>query len=91
MLNLKRIRKEKGYSQEKVAHAIGVARSTIAMWEKGASQPDHNSLKALADFFDVTTDFLLEREAKTKGIKIPVLGVISAGVPIEAIQDIIDY
>jgi repressor LexA len=89
MMNLKRIRKEKGYSQEKVAQALGVARSTIAMWEKGASQPDHNSLKALADYFNVTVDFLLER--KIKGVKIPVLGVIAAGVPIEAVEDIIDY
>ncbi len=61
------------------------------MWELGASQPDNNFLRALADYFGVTTDYLLGRDIKSKGIKIPVLGRVQAGIPIEAVEDIIDY
>lgn len=52
------------------------------------SKPD--TIVKLAEYFNVTTDYLLERPIK-KGIKIPVLGDVAAGIPIDAIEDIIDY
>jgi len=61
------------------------------MWERGASQPDNNLLQALADYFHVTTDYLLGRDRPSKGVKIPVLGRVQAGIPIEAVEDVIDY
>lgn len=61
MKNLKYLRKSKNISQKNLADAIGVARSTIAMWESEASQPDNDSLHQLADYFDVTVDYLLDR------------------------------
>jgi repressor LexA len=49
-------------TQQKLAQAIGVSRSTIAMWETGASQPDNQSLTRLADYFGVSIDYLLGRD-----------------------------
>lgn len=96
MLNLKEIRQSKKISQQKLADKIGVSRSTIAMWETGGSQPDNDNLKILADYFQVSTDYLLGNSPKEttenkKGIKIPVLGRVQAGIPVDAIEEIIDY
>lgn len=95
MITIKLLRNKNGISQQKLADAMGVSRSTVAMWETNQSQPDNESLRRLALLFDCTVDYLLGIEdvsaASTKGIKIPVLGTVAAGIPIEAIQDIIDY
>lgn len=94
MLNLKRIREEHKISQQKLANNIGVSRSTVAMWETGGSQPDNESLIKLSKYFSVSLDDLLNNTTeitKSKGIKIPVLGKVQAGIPIEAVEDIIDY
>lgn len=59
---LKDLRNNRKISQEKLAKHMGVSRSTIAMWESGASEPDNESLKKLSMFFGVSTDYLLENE-----------------------------
>ena len=94
MLNLKRIREEHKISQQKLANNIGVSRSTVAMWETGGSQPDNESLIKLSKYFKVSLDELLNNTSeinKSKGIKIPVLGKVQAGIPIEAVEYIIDW
>lgn len=87
-MKIKDLRKQKGVSQQKLADSVGVSRSTVAMWEKG-TEPSNDMLSILADYFGVTIDYLLDR--KPTGTRIPVLGRIPAGIPIEAIQDIIDW
>ena len=67
MENLKTARKAKGYTQEKLSKRIGVSRSTVAMWETGNSQPDNNTLTALANLLDVTVDYLLGRTNTPSG------------------------
>lgn len=62
MLALKLLRKTKKISQQQLAGVLGVSRSTVAMWESGASQPDNDSLCSIADFFQVSVDYLLDRE-----------------------------
>lgn len=62
---LKDLRNERKISQEKLAKHMGVSRSTIAMWESGASEPDNESLKRLSMYFGVSTDYLLENDVAT--------------------------
>lgn len=92
---LKELRSSMGFSQQKLADKLGVSRSTVAMWESGASQPDNDSLLHLAKIFTTSTDFLLgnveERYASPKGVKVPVLGYIRAGIPLDAVEEILDY
>ena len=53
------LRRERGYSQEGLAAALGVSRQAVSKWERGESSPDTDNLIALAGTFHVTTDFLL--------------------------------
>ena len=65
MLRLREIRKESGISLKKLGEIIGVAESTMSLYENEKRQPDYETLKKLADYFNVTTDYLLGREDKT--------------------------
>ncbi len=56
---MKLLRKEANLSQQRLADKLDVSRSTIAMWESGASQPDHDSIRQMALLFHVSADYLL--------------------------------
>ncbi len=58
---LKELRKEKELSQISLAIALRIDSSTIAKYETGDRQPDLAMLCTLANFFDVSTDYLLGR------------------------------
>lgn len=58
---LAELRKEKGYLQKEVAAYLNVTVATISNYEKGVHTPDLNTLSKLADFYDVSTDYLLQR------------------------------
>lgn len=60
-MRLKELRKTYGVSQEKLSKELSVSRSTVAMWESEKSQPDNNTLQKLADYFNVSVDYLLGR------------------------------
>lgn len=93
MKKLRELRTAKGLSLKELGKVIGVAESTMSLYETGKRQPDYTNLKLLANYFDVTIDSLLDRDypSDTKGLKIPVLGRVQAGIPVEALEDIIDY
>lgn len=59
MIKLKELRKEKGITQNKLAHDINLARSTISMYENGLSEPNLEILIQLSKYFNVSTDCLL--------------------------------
>ena len=56
-------RKKCGLSQETLAEKIGVSRQAVSKWETGDALPEITKLKALADCFGVTVDFLLDENA----------------------------
>lgn len=55
-------RKKNGLSQEELAEKIGVSRQAVSKWETGDALPEITKLKALADTFNITVDFLLDEE-----------------------------
>jgi transcriptional regulator with XRE-family HTH domain len=61
-MRLKALRKRAHMTLEDVAALIGVSYQTISNWEKGITEPDINSIKKLASYFQVTTDYLLEQD-----------------------------
>lgn len=58
----KYLRKEKGLSQIELSKALNVSKACISMIEIGKNEPTANTLLRYADFFGVSTDFLLGRE-----------------------------
>jgi transcriptional regulator with XRE-family HTH domain len=58
---LSELRKKVKLRQEDLAQKIGIARTTYAMYEQGKREPDYETLQKLADFFEVSTDYLLGR------------------------------
>lgn len=57
---LQLLRKERGFSQENLAEAIGISRQAVAKWEVGQSYPDVDKLIALSHLFKVSLDKLLK-------------------------------
>ena len=58
---LKQLREEHGLTQDMLGKEAGVSRYAIYTYEKGKAFPTVEGLLALADFFDVGTDYLLGR------------------------------
>ena len=57
--NLKRVRKNSGYTQKQVADKLGVVESCYANWEQGRTEPSIESLRKLSLILDVTVDELI--------------------------------
>ena len=90
---LKELRLAANQTQQTMANYLSISQQAYANYESGKRAPDYETLKRLTDFFNVTTDALLgvEPKPKKKSVKIPVLGYVRAGIPIEAVEEILDY
>ena len=94
MNRIKSLRQKKGFSQQELAKLLFVNQTAVSQWERGVTNPSTDTAIALASLFDVSVDYLLGRNVDVPlRIKrtVPVLGTIPAGVPVEAIEDILDY
>lgn len=84
-----------GYkSQADLAKLLFVNQTAVSQWERDVTTPSPPILLKLSQLYGVSTDYLLGKDAATenqKGIKIPVLGDVAAGIPIEAVENIVDY
>ena len=56
---LVQLRKEKSLNQENFAKKIGYTRTAISAWEVGRNEPSNADTIKIADFFGVSTDYLL--------------------------------
>jgi len=64
--HLKLIRISKNLTQKQVAEGIDIKESAYQRYERGAGKPAFEKLIALADYFDVSLDYLVDRDWKTK-------------------------
>jgi SOS-response transcriptional repressors (RecA-mediated autopeptidases) len=92
---LKELRELKGLRQEDVANVFSYGKSTISQWESGKNEPEYEIVIKLAEYFDVTTDYLLGKTNSQKSSlaspQIPVLGTIHDRKSILADQNISEY
>lgn len=95
---LKSCRKDMSLSQKELGQKIGVAESTISLYESNKRFPDAETLQKISSLFNVSLDYLLGNAPCKKpvshagrGVRIPVLGRVVAGIPIEAVEEILDY
>ena len=94
--NLKALRYERHITQQQLAAALGLSRSTIGMYEKGEREPDFATSEAIADYFNVRLDDLVGRKnanallsptISTDTVTFPVIGEIAAGYNHCAVED----
>ena len=89
---LKLYRKTHGFTQEQLASAIGIAKSTVSMYESGKREPDFDTIKAISEALNVSMSLLIDGEDEKKSESaIPILGYVRAGKPVEAIEDVLGY
>ncbi len=95
---LRQLRKEDSLTQKELAAKLGLAFSTISMYERGIREPDFETTEAIADYFNVSMDFLLGKTTKSAPMgniipmphfnTVPLLGTIACGEPILADENI---
>ena len=61
MLKIRELRIEKGIDQKTLANALKIGKGSISNWEVGRTEPSIEYILAIADYFEVSTDYLLGR------------------------------
>jgi repressor LexA len=92
--NLTRLVNGSKLPQSEIAKRINVSPQTFNTWIQGKAIPRMGKIQLLADYFKIEKSDLIEEKSNitiSQGIKIPVLGSVPAGVPITAVEDILDY
>ena len=56
---MQRLREEDGMTQEELGEKLGVSQGTVSQWESGKRAPGGEAVKAMAELFDTTADFIL--------------------------------
>lgn len=84
------LRSQKGISQAALAKALHRSAGTIGMWENGTRMPSRAAQEEIADYFNVSLDYLNGRDSKASSgaVTISVLGHVAAGIPLEAIENV---
>ena len=62
-MRLRELRNKSGLTQNEIANKLGVSGQTILNWENGIYEPKINQLIQLADLFNVSVDYLIERKS----------------------------
>lgn len=94
---LNELKDEQEPSISELARRVGMAKSAVSRYFNKTRQFPLNRAHDFAAALNTTTEYILgiddakSKSKKTKGVTIPVLGEVAAGIPIEAIEDIIDY
>lgn len=85
-------------TQSELCAKTGIPKSAMSQYLSGAFEPKHNRLYILAKALNVNESWLMgydlpaeQKPAREKGVKIPVLGYVRHGFPVEAVEEILDY
>ena len=95
-MNLKKIRNEKNITQIRLSIAAEVSQETISAYESGKAFPSVETLIKIADFLDVSIDYLLDRtdnpiiNCSTKNKDEELIGIISS-LNKEQKEDVLTY
>lgn len=95
-IRLKKLLTEHELTQHQLSKILNVSESTVGKWILEKSLPRMGIIQKLSEYFNVPKSYFLEKQDNpeksiTKGIRIPILGRVVAGIPLEAITDIEGY
>lgn len=97
--NIRFLRKMKDMGQDELAAKLGYKSfTTVQKWETGVAEPPFKTVQKLAEIFNVSLHDLSTKDlsgaqvrAAAGSVRIPVVGKVAAGIPIEAVEDILDW
>lgn len=93
-MRLRDLRLNQGLSQKVIADYLGCSTVVYSRYETGSREPSMDTLMRLADYFNVSIDYLTGKSDIPRNggvVRIPVVGNVVAGIPTSAIEDIIDW
>ncbi|MGN0990008.1 MAG: LexA family protein [Candidatus Ventricola sp.] len=93
-MRLRDLRQSQGLSQKVIADYLGCSTVVYSRYETGSREPSMDTLTRLADYFNVSIDYLTGKSDIPRNggvVRIPVVGHVVAGIPTSAIEDIIDW
>lgn len=92
---IKLLREEKKIRQDELAKVLSISPSAVGMYERDEREPNDEITLKLAEYFGVSTDYLLgksdNRNSDIPVSKIPILGTVKAGYDWLAEENIVDY
>ena len=93
MNRIKELRQSRGLSQKQLSDMLFVNQTAVSQWERGVTTPTKETLIKLANMFNTSIDDLLgvQENESHKGVLVPILGQVIAGIPIDAVEDILGY
>ena len=91
--NLKKYLKLYNVSRTQLSESLDISYSTISDWINGNAYPRIDKIEMMANYFGINKSDLVEENYnnETSALRIPVLGNVAAGIPITAVEDILDY
>lgn len=89
---IKHLRKQNNLTQDDLAKRLGVAKTTVSTWERGGNRPLMDKIVVMSDMFNVPISYFFDEPTEDiEIVNIPLLGVISCGNPITAIENVDEY
>lgn len=96
--NIKKIRAKYDLTQDELGEIAGVSGGAVSTWERGTAEPRMGAIQKIADHLNISkADIVSEYDSTHKSnpeptsVRIPVLGSIPAGIPLEAVEDVVDW
>lgn len=95
-VRLRVLRENAEKTQREMAELLCINRVSYTQYENDKRTPPPDTLKKIADIFNVSVDYLLgntrhEINQTSKYVRLPVLGRIVAGIPMDAVEEVIDW
>lgn len=96
-MNINERRKQLNLTLKEIADFVGVSEATVSRWESGnIANMRRDRISALAQILRVSPIDIMgissdSNDLAVKAVQIPVLGYVRAGIPIDAVEEIIDY
>jgi len=69
--NIRKLRDAAGISQYELSRFLGIHPAAISGWERGVRQPDLAMIAKMAEYFNVSTDFIIGKESGEEGVYMP--------------------
>lgn len=93
--NIKKLREQFDLTQDELGEIAGVSGGAVSTWERGTAEPRMGAIQKMADHFNISksdiVDDIANQQSESSSVRINVLGSVPAGIPLEAVEDIVDW